>query len=294
MEQAGWRVTAGDTVTSKPDLILVGKPGASQIEERGKYWLDQLRALRAEGAQSLLDYTDHHLGFPSPMTGFYRQALELSDACVTPSVHMKHLHAQTWDGPIFQINDPIEVPLLTPRLNSNDRKSILWFGHASNIEYLARFMTEHSDLRSKAKFLIVTDLQGLSVFNRLIERAREILDFHHVPWSVDNLVKAARSSDFCIIPSDKADPRKSGASTNRLITALALGLPTTAESIPSYRDFSDYYLDIQSSSLSEMVNNPSSFFDSVLSAQKEVVPHFQIATISGEWKRLAFDLAGIS
>lgn len=110
MEQVGWRVTAGDTVTGAPDLILVGKPGASQIEERGTFWLDQLLEHRVKGAHALLDYTDHHLGFPSPMTDFYRKALDVCHACVTPSPYMAHLLSATWNGPIFQINDPIEVP----------------------------------------------------------------------------------------------------------------------------------------------------------------------------------------
>lgn len=290
MEQAGWRVTAGDTVTGAPDLILVGKPGASQIEERGKFWLDQLRAHRAKGAQSLLDYTDHHLGFPSLMTDFYRKALDVCDACVTPSTHMVHLLSATWNGPIFQINDPIEVHTLAPRLTLNEKKTVLWFGHASNIEYLTRFMIENQDWCTAVRFLVVTDLQGLNLFNRLTEKIKDKPDFRHIPWSVENLINAAKLSDACVIPSDNQDPRKAGASTNRLITALALGLPTAAENLPSYRDFSFYYLDIHSKSVNELVENPGRFFDLVLSAQEKVVPNFQTATISAEWKKLAFGL----
>jgi hypothetical protein len=44
MEKAGWRVTAGDTVTGAPDLILVGKPGAAQIKNvENSGWINLAR-----------------------------------------------------------------------------------------------------------------------------------------------------------------------------------------------------------------------------------------------------------
>lgn len=68
-------------------------------------------------------------------------------------------------------------------------------------------------------------------------------------WSIDTMREAAQQSDVCLIPSDTQDPRKMAVSANRLITALALGLPTAADRLESYAEFGEYFTDIRSADL---------------------------------------------
>jgi hypothetical protein len=63
------------------------------------------------------------------------------------------------------------------------------------------------------------------------------------------MVAAARVAEFCVVPSNNWDPKKSGASSNRLLTAPALGLPTAVSMIPSCQEFSEYFFDLDTTSL---------------------------------------------
>jgi hypothetical protein len=58
------------------------------------------------------------------------------------------------------------------------------------------------------------------------------------------MVQAAQQAHVALIPSDASDPRKNGASNNRVVTALALGLVPVATVIDSYKPFSPVVLDI--------------------------------------------------
>ena len=53
------------------------------------------------------------------------------------------------------------------------------------------------------------------------------------------MVEAAKGCHVALIPSNAGDPRKNGASNNRVVTALALGLVPMATIIESYREFED-------------------------------------------------------
>ena len=46
-------------------------------------------------------------------------------------------------------------------------------------------------------------------------------------------------------------------SANRLITALALGLPTAADNLESYKEFSEFYVDIRSEKFRAVMRDPN-------------------------------------
>ena len=97
------------------------------------------------------------------------------------------------------------------------------------------------------------------------------------------MVEVALKSDICVIPSDQTDIRKNGVGTNRLITALALGLPVAASILNSYSDFSKYFIDINSPKLHSLITNPQLFHENVSLAQQTVVEQFRMDSIEKRW-----------
>ena len=102
-------------------------------------------------------------------------------------------------------------------------------------------------------------------------------------WSIDEMIHTAKICDLAIIPSDPNDPQKAGVSSNRLITALALGLPTAADIISSYKEFNEFFIDIRSKQFLNLLNNPDYFHSQVFKAQKEIVPLFFQDIICQKW-----------
>jgi len=105
-------------------------------------------------------------------------------------------------------------------------------------------------------------------------------------WSLDEMKRWATRCDLCLLPSDPTDPIKNGASTNRLVTALALGLPTAADIIESYREFSEYFLDIRSPEFPDMIRKPLKFSQKVAEAQEKICPRFSAHPIASAWSDL--------
>jgi hypothetical protein len=158
---------------------------------------------------------------------------------------------------ILVIPDAIEVPILSPKDSKTNR--ILWFGHPSNIKYLIDFIEKYKKTNVIFKLIILSDDKGLNFLSNYQFQTKIGFEIELQKWSVESLIAASKISDVCIIPSDPGDPRKSGASSNRLITSIALGLPTAAELLPSYEEFSKYFFNIRSNSLFEIMSNSSSY-----------------------------------
>ena len=100
------------------------------------------------------------------------------------------------------------------------------------------------------------------------------------------MIHAASLCDLCIIPSDLADPRKAGVSSNRLLTALALGLPTAADRLDSYLEHSDYFTDIRSKDFDRLLENPLAFRVQVIQAQNGPVQEHSMQKVGERWVSL--------
>ena len=87
--ELGYSVSIGDSFFSDISHALVGKIGATEIERRSSSWLRDLSKLRANNNQIFLDYTDHHIGSGSLMSGFHEEALPLCSHVVAPNVAMR-------------------------------------------------------------------------------------------------------------------------------------------------------------------------------------------------------------
>jgi hypothetical protein len=286
LPQNGSTVSFGETIPEKSNIIIIGKIGANDIKKRQELWLNQMKSAKNKNIKIFVDYTDHHLGFKSEMRIFYESSLKLTDYIITPSDHLKILLKNYFSKEIFVIPDPLEVPVLSPKISKTN--GILWFGHASNIKYLINFLEECPKTHEVFKLIVVSNDVGLKILTNHRFQNKIGFKVSLQKWSLKTLIEASKISDICIIPSDRNDPKKSGVSSNRLITSLALGLPTIAEIMPSYAEFSKYFFNIRSNSLFETMSNSSSseFRKLISEAQQKIIPKFLPRVIAHQWIEL--------
>lgn len=289
-QSLGWRVTVGEKISSEPSTILIGKIGVNNIKVRQEIWVNQIRKAKGS-AKIFLDYTDHHLEHLSPMSSFYEFAIKEVDGCIVPSKSMAELLRSKWDGPISIVEDPVEIDAFPIKEFVGHPITLLWFGHSSNIDFLINFLSAGFSAGDHIRLIVLSNEAGLNHFanSNLVTSAK--IEFNLALWSLDNMVEAAKIADMCIIPSDLSNPKKMGASSNRLITSLTLGLPTAADNLPSYREFEKYYCDLRSSSFREILANPLAFNHTVKEAQSELSTRFSMKRIKQDWKTFLLDKA---
>lgn len=279
----GWTISFGEIVPPHPSVVIVGKIGSNSLSSRQPYWLSQIADVR-KIAKVYVDYTDHHLGFQSEMSDFYRQVFSLIDGAITPSSSMKDLLSQFWVGPINRIEDPIEIALQPPKVVASNPITLLWFGHSSNIHFLVDFLRDGFCSADQIRLIVLSNEVGLDFFLKSSIISAAQIEIQLAIWSLEIMVEAATHADACIIPSNLTSDQKIGASSNRLLTALALGLPVAADNVLSYLPFSKYYCDIRSHKFRDLLKNPLMFKSTVDNAQIKVLPAYSLGAIEKDWE----------
>ncbi len=279
----GFKVTYGEVISNAPGKVVVSKIGSNNIQARQIHWLQQIERAKLSGTKIFLDYTDHHLGFNSSMTWFYQNVMSMVDVAITSSRRMKQNLSHFFSGHICLIEDAIEISSQDVR-PPNKICTLLWFGHASNIDSLINFLQHDFEVDNQIRLIILSNEAGLDYFSKF--KFKTEIEIQLGIWSLQTMIHASKNSDICIIPINNSDPKKNGASSNRLITALALGLPVAAGNLDSYSEFHRYYIDINGPEFSKLLRNPAIFHDQVRLAQREVVPKFAVDTIKSKWVTL--------
>lgn len=186
------------------------------------------------------------------------------------------------------IEDPVEVAIQPPRVGMGKLRTLFWFGHASNLPYLIEYLRDRYRSRIERRLIIMTNLFPLpeNYVSALNRPHLDKLEINVVRWSLPDMQAAANLSDVCIIPAGVNDPRKNGASANRLLTALAMGLPVAADDLDSYRPFSGYFSDLQKVEIEALLDQPEAAFPSVLRAQDLIRREHTIESAKQHWKKL--------
>jgi len=275
-----------DTVFT--DILLVGKVNIGNTVK----WLERIKKIKASGGKVVVDYTDHHLDSNSPLNSFYQNVIKYSDLFVCSSITLQQKVTQLNNIKTTIVDDPIEVPILNPKNKNNKITTILWFGHSSNLLYLIEWLLNNFKSKVDAKLIVMTNAYPLPepYYQALNTPQFENLEIAVVPWSKNDMVKAAQLSDFCILPTGYKDKRKSGASSNRLITAIALGLPVLSDKLESYLSFEKYFDQISESEIQKKIIYPNINMEIIKEAQKLIVKNYSMKNIQNKWMNLLNNL----
>jgi hypothetical protein len=277
------------------ELLFVGKPPGSNAEALG-LWDQQLSSARKGGAKVVTDYTDHHFRAdnPSPLKEFYEKAFLHSDAISTPTGSLKSkLVAEGLDeSRIVVIPDVIEQERRQPKLElAHGSESVgLWFGHPSNIGYLQQYLIQHPELSRRLKFLLVTDGKFLSANGLSPGKWARLAEgplVYPYPWSLKALEEAAGLCDYAILPCGLRDPAKSGASPNRMMSALMLGLPPITHAADSHEPFAAYWVNAENlDEVESTVAHPYSRAEQTEEFQLQIAPQFSKEAVAAQWQQL--------
>ena len=278
------KFNANEVINDVPDILIIGKISASDIELRGRNWLNQIIFCKKNGSKIILDYTDDHLNLNTAMTPFYKDCLTFVDYCVCSSNYLYEKMKQAFGASTFLIPDAIDLKMIIPQKKNNRVPIILWFGHASNIEFLLKFISKFNSFGMSAMLYVLTNQQGIIKLQNYVDNPPLNLNIKTDLWSLSSMITASSFCDICIIPSDIKNPKKTGASSNRLVTALALGMPVAANLLDSYIPYKKYFVNLDSrKDFISLVNNPESFYASIKDAQETIIIKYTPDEIFKKW-----------
>jgi hypothetical protein len=279
-------ISKGEQSPPDTDLLIICKPlfGQDALGDRGKRWLESIANVVARGIPTIIDYTDHHIAGNTPYAPLYEEALNLCSALITSSEPMTAEMANHFRKDRWTIEDAIDTPVVPPKSAIVDGPpTLLWYGHASNLTFLTDYLAvERGDLTG-FRLLVLTDSVGANVFYKIAPKLKTRIHCELFEWSIQNMLEAAKVSDWAIIPSDPNHPTKRYVSTNRLITAFAMGLPTAASLIPSYLPHATYFKDIDTSLAFKDWTNLSQISALTKRAQREVLPKYSAQHLAAKW-----------
>jgi SAM-dependent methyltransferase len=267
------------------DMIVVGKVNNVNDEKRPERWLQRIIKAKTSGSKIILDYTDHHLEQNTATGDFYRKSINHADAIICSSEHLKISISKFFSGPVFVIEEPIDVSIIPPKEKNNDVKTILWFGHASNLPYLLDCLVNMFSHDIHARLIIMTNAYPFpEEYSKILNvDALKNIDINVVPWSNKDLIKASNIADFCILPTGYKDAKKAGASSNRLITALALGMPVLSDQLLSYQKFSGYFEILSLENLLKFTNDATYNFQKIINFQEVVALDYSRSNFMHSW-----------
>ena len=288
-----YQVSLSDGQSNKyTDLIVVGKVDNINDDKRPDRWHQRIIKTKVSGGKIIIDYTDHHIERNTTIGDFYRKSINYADAVVCSSEQLKNSIVNYFKGPILVIEEPIDVSIIPPKEKNNAIKNMLWFGHASNLPYLFDCLlnTFNSDIH--ARLIIMTNAYPFpkEYSNLLSADVLENIEINVVPWSTNDLIQAANISDFCILPTGYKDSKKAGASSNRLITALSLGMPVLSDHLISYQKFTDYFDTLNSDNLFKFTIKPYYDFQKIKKFQEIVVPDYTRKNLLQHWSLFLNDI----
>jgi hypothetical protein len=271
------------------NILGIGKFSIIRDPDQINKWLKIIEKHKRNNGKIFLDYTDHHLrdsNSGNDLYNAYQKFLFYSDYVVTSSEYLKKEIEKIKKIKTYVIEDPIEIKITQPKLFNHETLTALWFGHASNLDYLFNFLITKFQPVNIIKIIIMTNYYPLpaEMIKNLENYISKNIELAVVPWSLNDLEVAASISDLCIIPCGVNDNRKAGVSSNRLITGLALGLPCFADSPLSYQEFSEYYGPLEIKHIEDFSVNPEKYREKTKLAQKIIKERFAKNKINDKWE----------
>jgi len=254
-----YNVTFGYDVNNC-DILIVGKIGVNVVDLT-ELWTSIIKRHK----NVIFDFTDDHINNVTPLTKFYRSVIKKDSKIVVSSQKMKE-NLQGYDN-VQVIEDPYELDIQTVRKPNN---RFLWYGHPTNLKYLYKLIQELQP-RNPITLEVMTSQNAIPLINDALKKININLninlDIH--PWSIHEMYITHASA--VLIPGDVNDIRKSGVSSNRLLTAFAMGCAVCATPYDSYKEFSDYFCDMDK--VNDFVNDYEPYLEKTREAQKLITKY---------------------
>jgi len=214
--------------------------------------LDLAKTLKGAGGIIVVDYCDNHFDHPD-LGSVYREFRDLADkvVCNTPVM------AQIAGEDCTVIPDPYECLQVQPHANGDN---LVWFGHSSNIQDIAKF----------------SGLPNLTIVSgpQLIKGVK--------PWSAD--LGFLHDANICLLPTRKGAEYKSN---NRFITAVMSGLYPVCNPHPSYDEFRGLaWRGCLSTGIKWALHEKQSLNGLVSEMQDIIKDKYSKKTVGEQWKSL--------
>ena len=276
--QLGYKVTGGLKINNQADIYYIGKVTGDKIN----IILENIKELRKNRKQILVDYTDNilHSKNDESRKAIYEELIQLQSFVIVPVEGLAEYFKQRGKK-VFVIPDGIDkIPNINPYNKNNKEKNILWHGHNTNINSLIRIISTEIGNYNFNLHIVSNRLSFEILKQTKFEKLPKCKPIAH-PWSINKLASVSAKCDFAILPADKQ-----WASANRLITNFRLGLPSIAETISSYKKYSNFYAEFNKKNIIEMFNSPESWHQSVIVAQKQITEDFDQTQLTNLWKSI--------
>ncbi len=272
--------------------IFVSKPDFLLDSGRLARWTQAVESVSKSGGRVIVDFCDNHLTKPGPRKDFYEWLLPLATRVICNSAVNAGAVLEKTKAPTAVIEDPIEYEARLPKRSDRPFPTLLWFGHRSNLTYLVDFLAHDFHPTIPIKIICLTNQCPIpdELVNHLGQHASPLIDIVFAEWSHLAMQQAAELSDACILPAGIDDEAKAGASSNRLLTALALGLPVAADSLKAYEPFKEFFVDIRGAAFQDFLIDPMNDADRVTRFQKDILPKHSVTATAQDWLKLGREL----
>lgn len=276
------------------DAVVFGKFGSPPLDATGRvdwWWTFAERAL-GSGCRVVVDVSDNPFAGANPRAGLYRRLLPACSAACAPSAWLARAIAAHCAVEPRVVADPYEGRRAEARFEPSDPLRLLWFGHPLNLRYLQALVPSLAELaheRALALEVVTGEVQGIEAgLEGLTRQLAPRFSARYTPWSLEAMPQAFARCDVVVIPSDSADPKKAGASTNRLIEALVAGRLPVASPLEAYRPYAAYAVldDDLVAGLRHAWSAPDEAPDRIRAGQAAVIERHAPRVVAQQWLEL--------
>lgn len=293
-----------EAVAENPKLCILGPtfPTPKNQDYIFRNHIKAITQMKKNNSKIAAIYADNHVGTKSKIDYFYQAALKKCNYVVTPTSSLKKIISES-DlnlNTVHHILDPWQIPEeIAFTKKGSEYKKILWFGSASNLVYLDRVLKQFKkdDWLDSRKIELTIYTRKFAI-QKYLEHVKSN-PYNYPAWKFkfshwnDNqqpveFRNKLREAEIVLIPSDSQDPRKLGASHNRLVDAIRSGCIVIASPLQSYCEFSDLetigndFCKI----LKTCIENPQYFHKKAESVRNQQLARFSPELNLKNWKKV--------
>ena len=298
--------------TNKPaSLDLIGSPDIAIVSKLNTHKNNQhnmamanlaaLARIRCQKIPIATIYSDNLADVKKFPTGeFHRNLLSISDIVICPSKKLEQLAKNhNANAKLFTIKDPWQIRSEVPfkQISHKSNINLIWFGQASNIQFLLKEIPEITKINSESSKLSLTILSEKRAVEFIKDKLKNYAkpkgwDFRYIHWDVNDqprqLERELEHAHISLIPSDPTMERKAGVSHNRLIDSLRSGCVPIASPMASYVELKDIAIITKDfkKSLVFVLNNYNSIATKLQSKRSEALAEFSPEKNDQAWEKV--------